>query len=102
MHDLVGCRVASADAGDQGTLDIDHRPKVQCPVVTRHVLSAGNAQNLHTPVISEGCQEFGRDEEILAGVLIAGDLDHAFVDHPLVAGIHALVDLVNYSERSSS
>lgn len=31
-------------------------------------------------------------------MLAAGNLDHAFVDHALVAGVHALVDLVDDAE----
>lgn len=72
-------------------------------------------------MIREVVQELRRDEEVLAGVLRAGDLYHTgmyepicrvsmmclskplelHVSIPLVARIHSLVDLVDYSERCS-
>lgn len=60
---------------------------------TRH------AQHRHALVVPETRQELGCDEEVLTVVLATGNLDHAVVDHALVAGIHALVDLIDYAER---
>lgn len=63
------------------------------------MLTTGDTQDAHTLVIPQAGEQFGRDEEILARVLAAGDFDHAFVYHALVAWVHALVDLVNDSKR---
>lgn len=60
--------------------------------------TARDAQHRHALVVPEPRQELGRDEEVLAVVLAAGNLDHAVVDHAFVAGVHALVDLIDYSE----
>jgi hypothetical protein len=62
------------------------------------VLAAGDAENTHLGVVTEAGEEFGCDEEVLAGVLATGNLDHAFVNHALVARVHALVDLVDDAE----
>jgi hypothetical protein len=58
--------------------------------------------NLHSLIIPQACQQLGRDEEILAGVLLAGNFNHAFMNHTLVAGIHSLIDFIDNSERGAS
>ena len=62
------------------------------------MLPAGNTQHPHLRIVLEPREQLGRDEEVLARVLAAGDLDHALVDHALVARVHALVDLVDDAE----
>lgn len=63
------------------------------------MFAGGDAEDAHAGVVAEAGEEFGGDEEVLAGVLAAGDLDHALVHHALVARVHALVDLVHHPER---
>lgn len=62
------------------------------------MLTTRDAQDAHLGIVPQAREELGRDEEVLAGVLAAGNLDHALVDHALVAGVHALVDLVDDAE----
>ena len=73
--------------------------KIKLDTIDGHVLSARYAKDTHALVVFEAREQLGSDEEVLAGVLSTGDLDHALVHHPLVAWIHSLVDLVNHSER---
>lgn len=63
------------------------------------MLAARDAMDLHLGMELEVVEEFGRDEEVLAGVLLARNVDHAFVHHALVARVHALVDFVDDAER---
>ena len=63
------------------------------------MLATCNTQNAHLWIVAQAGEEFGCDEEVLACVLTAGDLDHALVDHALVARIHTLIDLVYNAER---
>lgn len=63
------------------------------------MLAGGDAEDAHAGVVAQAGEELGGDEEVLGGVLAAGDLDHALVDHALVARVHALVDLVDDAER---
>ena len=44
-------------------------------------------------------KQLGRDEEVLAAVGLAGDVDERVVDGTFGAGVHALVDLINEGER---
>lgn len=57
-----------------------------------------NAQDPHAPIVSQAREQLRRDEEVLARILLARDFHHAFVHQTLVAGIHALVDLVDDAE----
>ena len=65
------------------------------------MLTTCNAEDLHSLVVSKTGQQLGRDEEVLACMLLASNLNHAFVNHSLVARVHALIDLVDDTERSS-
>lgn len=62
------------------------------------MLAAGDAQDAHLGVVAQAREQLGRDEEVLARVLAAGNLHHALVHHALVARVHALVDLVDDAE----
>ncbi len=62
------------------------------------MLATGNAQHAHPTIIFEAVQQLGRDEEVLRSMFLAGDVDHAGVNHALVARVHALVDLVDDAE----
>lgn len=53
-------------------------------------------------MILEPVEQLWRDEEVLARMLAAGNVHHTFVYHPLVAWIHALIDLVYHPEGRSS
>lgn len=72
--------------------------EVQLPPLSGHVFAARDAQNTHPFVIRESRQQLGRNEEILACVLVAGDFDHATMHHTLISRIHTLVDFVNDAE----
>lgn len=63
------------------------------------MFATGDAQDAHLGVVPQASQQLGRDEEVLACVLAAGNLDHALVDHAFVARIHALVNFVDDTER---
>ena len=63
------------------------------------MFSTGDAEHAHALVVIEAREELGGDEEVLAGMFAAGDLDHAVMDHALVARIHTLVDLIYDAER---
>ena len=63
------------------------------------MLATSNTQDAHLGVVPEASQQLGRDEEVLARVLAAGNLDHALVDHAFVPRVHALVDFVDDAER---
>ena len=67
-------------------------------MVFRHVFTTHNTKHLHTAIVFETGQQLGRDEEVLTGVLFAGDIDHALVHHALVARVHSLVDFVDEAE----
>lgn len=75
-----------------------HRPQIQHAALLRHELATRNTQDLHMSIIPQSRQQLRRDEEILARMLLTRDLDHAFVDHALVARVHALVDFVDDAE----
>lgn len=62
------------------------------------MLPAGDAKHPHLGIVPQAREQLGSDEEVLARVLAAGNFDHALVDHALVAGVHALVDLVDDAE----
>lgn len=62
------------------------------------MLSARNAEHPHLGIVAQACKQLGGDEEVLAGVLPAGNLNHALVDHAFVARVHTLVDLVDHAE----
>lgn len=66
-----------------------------------HPISALDDVSLHTWVIFQARKKLWRDEEVLRASFITGDVDNTFVHHTLVAWVHALVDLVNDSERSA-
>lgn len=63
------------------------------------MFAGGYAEDAHALVVAETREQLGGDEEVLRGVLAAGDLDHTLVHHALVARVHALVDLVDDAER---
>jgi hypothetical protein len=77
----------------------DHPPYVEKLVVVRHVLSTGYTEDLHTRVILQTSEQLRGDQEILARVFVASNLDHAFVDHAFITWIHALIDLIDNTER---
>lgn len=98
------------------------RPRKITPrPILRHILTAGDTQHPHPPLIREVVQQFRRDEEVLTAapalpiimllivridtVVVMGkvgfaarDANHAFVNEAFVAGIHALIDLVDDAE----
>lgn len=76
--------------------------EIQFLALAGHVFPAGNAENPHLGIVPQPREELRRDEEVLGRVLTAGDFHHAFVDHALVAGVHALIDLVDDAERGLS
>lgn len=69
--------------------------KVELAAVLGHVLAAGNAKHAHLGVVPQAGEELRSDEKVLARVFAARNLHHALVHHALVAGVHALVDLVD-------
>jgi hypothetical protein len=85
-----------------GFLDVNDPRNIHALIVLRHVLTTCNAQDFHSLVITKTCEQLWGDEEVLACVLLASNLNHAFVNHPLVARVHALIDLIDNTERSSS
>jgi hypothetical protein len=85
-----------------GFLDANDLRNIHTLIVLRHVLTTCNAQDFHSLVIPKTCKQLWGDEEVLACVLLASNLNHAFVNHPLVARVHALIDLIDNTERSSS
>lgn len=62
------------------------------------MFSRVNNVDLHLGVKLEARQKLRGDEEVLARARLAGDVDHALVDHAFVAGVHALVDFVDDAE----
>lgn len=79
-------------------LNFQAPPKVELGPIPGHVLPAGDAKHPHLGIVPQTREQLGRDEEVLARVLAAGNLDHALVDHAFVAGVHALVDFVDDAE----
>lgn len=79
-------------------LNLQAPPKAELRSILGHVLPAGDAQHPHLGIVPQAREQLGCDEEVLARVLAAGNLNHALVDHALVAGVHALVDLVDDAE----
>jgi hypothetical protein len=79
-------------------LDFQAPPKAELGPVLGHVLAAGDAKHPHLGIVPQACEQLGRDEEVLARVLATSNFDHTFVDHAFVAGVHALVDLVDDTE----
>lgn len=73
--------------------------EVERAAVGWHVLPTRDDERPHPTMVLEAWKELGRDEEVLARVLVARDLDHATVHHALVPRVHALVDLVDDAER---
>jgi len=98
---VVGRQLANGDSAcsRDAFLDANKLAKIHLTPFGRHVLATGNAEHTHALVITQPCQELGRDQEVLRCVLSARDLDHTFVNHTLVARVHTLVDLINDSER---
>lgn len=80
-------------------LNFQAPPKAELGPVLGHVLSTGDAKHPHLGIVPQTRKQLGRDEEILTRVLAAGNFDHALVDHALVAGVHALIDLVDDAKR---
>ena len=76
--------------------------EVQLSMIRGHILSTGNAMDLHVRMIFETIEQLRSDQEVLTCVLGASDVHHARVDEALVARIHPLVDLVDDSEWSTS
>lgn len=84
--------------GRQPLLNLQAPPEIELAALAGHMFAAGDAQDAHLGVVAEAREELGRDEEVLRRVLAARNLDHALVHHALVAGVHALVDLVDDAE----
>jgi hypothetical protein len=82
--------------------DTDNFIDIELFVIVWHMLSTGNAKNLHTLIITEACKEFGRDEEVLTCVFSTCNLDHPLVNHSFVSGVHTLVDFVDDTEWCAS
>lgn len=82
-----------------GTLKGHYLVEIHLVAVLRYIFTTGDAQDSHAFIIPQTGQELGRDQEVLTRVFAAGDLNHALVDHTLVARVHALVDLVHDAER---
>ena len=76
--------------------------EVQLVVLVRHMLAARDTVDLHLRVKLQVIEQLRRDEEVLTCTLAACDIDHAFVYHAFVTGIHALIDLVHDAERRAS
>lgn len=64
------------------------------------MFTAGDAQHPHLFVVAKTREQFWRNEEVLAGVLVTGDFYHPLMYHPLVSRVHTLIDLVDDPERS--
>jgi hypothetical protein len=84
----------SSDTNDLGN--------VHALIILRHMLTTCNAQDFHSLVVSKTCEQLWGNEEVLACMLLASNLDHTFVNHTLIAGIHSLIDLIYNTERSLS
>lgn len=78
-------------------IDVDQAHHVPAHVVGQP-LAVVDAEDLHALVIEKVGQQLGRDEEVLARVGLAGDVDERVVHRALGAGVHALVDLVDERE----
>jgi hypothetical protein len=88
----------SSRSRHEALLNLQTPAKVQLGPILGHVLPTGNAKHPHLGIVPQAREQLGRDEEVLARVLAAGDFDHAFVDHALVSGVHTLVDFVDDAE----
>jgi hypothetical protein len=80
---------------------LNHITDVKRAMVIGHVLAACDTQYFHMRIVLKIREQLWRNEEILGSMLFACNLDHAFVYHALVAGIHALIDLIDDAEGCS-
>lgn len=64
----------------------------------RSPFAVGYAEDLHSPVIMQVGKQLGCDEEILAALVLACDIDELIVDDSFSPGIHALIDLIHEGE----
>ena len=69
--------------------------------VLRLPLTVENAQDLHFLVVFQVWQELWGDQEVLRGIGFRGGVHNDRVHLALVDGVHALVDLINHSERAA-
>ena len=68
-------------------------------LVAAHVGSVVYDENVHPGRVLESGEELGREEEVLRAADMTGCL-HQHVEHqPLVASIHALIDLIHTPEE---
>ena len=77
---------------------VDHVVHVAEVLLVRQPLAVVDAENLHPLVVVKVAQELGRDQEVLAAVLLASNVHQRVVHKPLRALVHALVDLVHERE----
>ena len=75
--------------------------KVNQIFLVGHELATRDAVNCHPRMVLKVVQEFRGDEEILARILLACYLHHTLMYHSFVSRIHALVYLIDDSERCS-
>lgn len=75
--------------------------EIQSVVPRRHMLAARYTVNFHLRVELEIIEQFRRDQEVLAGTLAAGDINHTLMYHPFIARVHALVDFIYDTEGRS-
>ena len=94
------CNSSSARSHDRSPNPKDLRD-IQPFVIIRHMLPGSNAKHFHPPVIPKACEQLWRDQKVLTGILLASNFNHTFMNHTLVARIHALIDFVDYTERCS-
>jgi hypothetical protein len=74
---------------------------IQLLIILRHVFTACNTQYFHPLMVPQSGEQLRRDKEVLAGVFFASNFNHTFMYHPLITGIHALVDFVDDTEWCS-
>ena len=80
----------------QSTQELLHVPVF----VAAHVGSVHHDEDVHPGRVLESSEQLGSEEEVLGAAHMAGCL-HQHVKHqPLVASIHALVDLIHTPEEN--
>ena len=70
--------------------------------VAAHVGPVVDDEHIHPGGVLESSEELGSEEEVLRAAHMAGSLHQHLKHQPLVASIHALVDLVHTPEQINS
>ena len=70
--------------------------------VAAHVGSVVDYEDVHPGGVVESSEELGSEEEVLRAADVTGGLHQQLKHQPLVASIHALVDLIHTPEQINS